>query len=392
MRANETTGHSVVLVTNAPFPLGNVSTLRYTSYLKVLVEKEVRAKVVVFCPSSHGREGVPRTGEHKGIAYAYSSSPVWETNSMVKKLFIAIKGIIHSLSIIGEEQYDSLILYGENSFFVNAFYYLYCKFHKIRFFGDRSEYPSDRVKNSKIKMFFYKRKVRMFDGMIIMTDELSKYYSNLVNRKDFVFTLPMTIDDSRFLGVETPREKDSKIVVVFGGHNRDGLIDSVKAFLKYCEIYSSSLSLVLIGPFQSLPNSHAISDIINNSKYKERVIIKGQMPIDKVPYYLSTATCLLTTPTFYKSGGFPTKLGEYMLSKTPIVLTNAGEISKYVEADKDAIVCAPGDYDAIARGINRIEKDHKYAQYLISNAYSKVRTVFNAETYVDKLIVFLFKV
>ena len=390
MKVRQEEGKSIVLVTNAPFPIGNVSTLRYTSYLTALSEKGIKSKVVVFFPSSDGREGVPPKGEYKGIYYEYASSPTWRTNSILLKIFIAIGGILRSWLILSKHSYSTLILYGENSFFINVFYYIYCKLHGIRYLGDRSEYPSEKTRNSRVMSWFYTRKIRLFDGMIIMTNELSSYYSKLANRNDFIYTLPMTIDDSRFSGIVQLERKKPIIVVVFGSHNRDGLLDSIKTFMKYCEQYSGLLNLVLIGPFETLPNHLEIKDIINRSHFVDRIEIKGLLPIDQVPQYLSDATCLLTTPTFYKSGGFPTKLGEYMLSKTPIVLTNAGEISQYLEADKDAVICEPGDYDALAMGIRKIEEDPEFAKYLVSNAYKKVLTTFNAKTYVDGLMYFCF--
>ena len=53
---------------------------------------------------------------------------------------------------------------------------------------------------------------------------------------------------------------------------------------------------------------------IISSEYKECIHICGLLPNDQLPGILAGASCLMTTPNSYPSGGFPTKLGEYMIA------------------------------------------------------------------------------
>ena len=41
----------IALVTHAPFPVGNVSTMRYSSYLKAMCKAGVYSYVLIYCPT-----------------------------------------------------------------------------------------------------------------------------------------------------------------------------------------------------------------------------------------------------------------------------------------------------------------------------------------------------
>ena len=50
-------------------------------------------------------------------------------------------------------------------------------------------------------------------------------------------------------------------------------------------------------------------------------------------------------------GGFPTKLGEYLSTSNPVVITDVGEHSIYLEDAVSAIIVSPGDSLEFAKKI-----------------------------------------
>ena len=130
-----------------------------------------------------------------------------------------------SIHYLKENKIGTILLYGDNRFIVHLFYYLYSRFTKKRFIGDRSELPSIKVRKSKIRMFFYGLKQKMFDGIIVMTKQLEIFYHQYSSNNNYIFFLPMTIDSDRFKKVQIGTS-DDYIAVVFGIHNRDGLYES----------------------------------------------------------------------------------------------------------------------------------------------------------------------
>ena len=46
-------------------------------------------------------------------------------------------------------------------------------------------------------------------------------------------------------------------------------------------------------------------------------------------------------------GGFPTKLGEYLASGKPVIVTNVGEISEYLTDRQNAYIIEPNNIEAL---------------------------------------------
>jgi glycosyltransferase involved in cell wall biosynthesis len=138
-----------------------------------------------------------------------------------------------------------------------------------------------------------------------------------------------------------------------------------------------------------MPNKDELDKLTLDESVAGSIRICGLMQNDKVPQKLADASCQMTTPNFYVSGGFPTKIGEYMLSGVPVVATNAGDLLKYIEPEKEMLFSEPGDLHDIARNLLRIENDPESGTEMAARARKKVLAVFNADSYAQDLCRFL---
>lgn len=385
---NKNNKRRVAVVTQAPFPIGNVSTMRFTSYLKSLVSKDFFTYVLVYCPTRMASDIKESSGLFEGIYYQYATDITWKKYNLFNKIFYLIIGLFKSIVYLNQKKINTVILYGDNLFVVNLFFWFYCKITHKRYIGDRSELPTIEERNSRIKLFVYGLKQRMFDGMIIMTKELMRFYGQYSSNRDFCFFLPMTIDPARFDGLMKEPINNNYIATVFGTHNRDGLDFSILSFNKYCQ-KGGTFDLYLVGDYQNMPNKLELDKCIFNNSYKDRIHILGKVPNDQVSALLFNASALLTTPNYYVSGGFPTKLGEYMLSGVPIVATKVDVLLDYIEPNVDMLMCEPGNIDAISDALLCVENNPQLSKSLAYNSKKKARSLFCADSYIDQLIVFL---
>jgi glycosyltransferase involved in cell wall biosynthesis len=384
------------LIFLGPFPVGNVSTLRIMSYCKALAKKDIFIKVLLIAPTAEASVNNFRRGNVDGVEYQYISEITWKKANTANyiKMFYYIIGLFKSIKYIKEDNINCLLSY-RSELLSNVFYRVLTRILGIPFILDKTEYP-----NSYFKLHPYKRKLedfklRMYDGLITITTELEEFYTKITKfGKEKYFLLPMTIDIDRYKNLIKNNYTKGYIAIVFGTHNRDGLFDSIKAYHKYTLLKKNDVfDLVIVGDFDELCNQHPenieIISYVELHKLSSNIIFKGLMPINEVPQVLLDARCLLTTPFAYASGGFPTKLGEYLLSGNVVVATSAGEISNYLSHNKNILLSEPGDLDHVANNLLYVDRNQELVSIIGESGRKFASTVFNADTYSIEFIKFL---
>jgi len=382
----------IALITSNPFPIGNVSTNRFTTYCKSLAEKGIFVKVLILHPSKseeakcNASSGIYKNISYQNLArYAYWS---YKTNR-IKKIITLLISLFRSINVLRKDQIDTIIIVQDN-ILIYFFYWLFCSFYRIKLILEKNEYPFGYLNFNKIEKYFQNIKYRFFDGFIIMTEELVKYYSKVKASKAYIFLLPMSVDGARFANLSQNLVTEKYIGCTFGYHNRDGLADTLKAYLLYKNIMGiSSYKLWMIGDFKNLINKDEITKIIEDNNLEADALLKGPYRSDKIPQILFDAECLITTPQKYTSGGFPTKLGEYLATGNPVISTNCGEIGNYLKNRKNCFLSEPCDIDSIADNLVFIHRNRQEASIIGEEGYKLAKTSFNTDKYIDSLIHFL---
>jgi len=86
---------------------------------------------------------------------------------------------------------------------------------------------------------------------------------------------------------------------------------------------------------------------------------------------------------------FPTKLGEYLASSTPVVVTAVGEIPNYLKDGKSAFIAKPGDSENFANKIEEALSDYENALQVGINGRRVAETHFNNKIQTVKIIKFI---
>lgn len=382
----------IALITSNPFPIGNVSTNRLTTYCKSIAEKGIFVKVLILHPSkSEEAKCNASSGTYKNISYQnLANYAYWSYKTYsIKKIATIIISLFRSIKALRKDQIDTIIIVQDN-FLIYFFYWLFSSIYRIKLILERNEYPFGYVNYNKIERYFQNIKYKFFDGFIIMTKELVNYYSKVKASKANIFLLPMSVDCDRFAELSKNLVTEKYIGCTFGYHNRDGLADTLKAYLLYKNIMGiSSYKLWMIGDFKNLINKNEIAKIIEDNNLESEALLKGPYRSDKIPQILFDAECLITTPQKYISGGFPTKLGEYLATGNPVVSTNCGEIGIYLKNRKNCFLSEPCDINSIADDLVFIHCNRQEAFIIGEEGHKLAKTSFNTDKYIDSLVHFL---
>jgi glycosyltransferase involved in cell wall biosynthesis len=198
----------------------------------------------------------------------------------------------------------------------------------------------------------------------------------------------MTVDADCFEGdLSVPHNFDFPYIAYTGSMNRvgGGVDVLVDAFSEIAAEYPE-LHLVLIGKG---------SDELRR-QYESRVdgarihcFFTGKIPVHEMPRYICNATILAMQPlpTKQQEGCFPTKLGEYLSSGVPTVVSRVGIPARILTDGVNVHFVAPNDPAATANVFRDILSNYEKAKAVALFAKDFSRRRFHYENFADKLYI-----
>lgn len=144
----------VGLISQAPFPIGNVSTMRYSSYMKTLANNGTYSYVLIYCPTRMAAHIKQASGTYDNIEFQYSTLITWKKYNLLNKVYYLFKGLFNSISYLNSKNLSTLILYGDNSFTVTLFYWLYTRLTKNVLSEIEANYHQKMKENRSLKCLF----------------------------------------------------------------------------------------------------------------------------------------------------------------------------------------------------------------------------------------------
>lgn len=379
------------------FPEGMAPTIRILSYGQGLVDNGCKVEVVVFQPKV-GNDIYPLSGYVGGIKYTYAHKRD-KSKSKLYKLFVdrpksllnAIKKIRNSHK---EEIFDCILLSFDHPIFLLFFApVLRIMGIKVGFIGDEFPEPIRRLK-STIPLsykFAYKFVYLFISFRVLMTEALQKFYDEKICKKP-THILCSILNINRFDGIK--KQYVTRKYMCYMGNMmlaKDNVDNIIRAFKKICDDFPD-IDLYLYGT----PNDNdkkIVEGVIIELGLEKRVFIKGRIDYGLVPQTLANAEILVTSQPVTKraAGGFPTKLAEYMMSHTPAIVTNVGEIHCYVQDGNTVYMVEPCDDAAYAEKMKHILTHPQEAKEVAERAYDYAIDNFGSKEVTKKLIGFLNK-
>ncbi len=355
---------TVFIVTDGPFPVGMAATNRMVSIARGLVEKNIHVKVVCLLPTENSGQPIMNhepMGNFHGVEFEYSCGSTLRGETFIKRRWMRLKGILRSAAILQKsEKNDAFILYLSSPFFI-LLYFIFSRIFGLSLIQEKSEYPFVLNKTSfvgKVYARLYTSYMyKMFDAIIVMTKPLEAYFTVKKRKKAKIIHIPMTVESSRFVkNSSTSPELDHYIAYCgYLGGNKDGVPILVESF-KLISDKHKNIKLLIIGDSPGTSDMEQLKKTVKILNLQDRVLFTGRISRDEIPRYLCNASVLaLARPTSLQSeGGFPTKLGEYLSTGNPVVVTKVGDIPTYLKDGYDAFLSDPDSPEAFAEKLDYV--------------------------------------
>jgi glycosyltransferase involved in cell wall biosynthesis len=311
----------------------------------------------------------------------------WVIFSAVRRYILSLFTLWQIIKKTKEKGYIYFVFLRSTNPFTAFIVWIISKPRRIKIAIERNEFPAAirNQDNSVFKGLFYKIFVltwhyRLFDIIFLMTDELYHFYRPHANRKAIIRKLPMTVDFVRF---EKIKEKDFCQYIFYAGsleEKKDGVESLIYAFNEIAADYPF-LQLKIAGGTKHELKEVKIKHLIEQLSLNGRVEMLGIVDRTEIPELIASSKILvLPRPDSIQArGGFPTKLGEYLASGKPVIVTRIGEIPEYL-SEKEVFFISPYNIvHELAERIKEIVNDYDKAKQKAVCSKEIARTLFGLE-------------
>lgn len=325
---------------------GSASVNRVLSYLRGFEELGIESEVVYFMPDVRKSKIDQTPYLHTTFTY------LWNNASTSNKYLKYLGGFINAIRFQSKlKKGDVVFMYG-------------CIFpdiikpkNEVRFYQERTEHPD--VVNHYSMPFDrrhkrYLRFSRKVAGTFVISTALKKYYVENGVDPMRVHIVNMTVDSTRFSGLKKSSEREKYIAYCgTASNNKDGVDELIKAFAIVHESHPE-YKLYIIGDAPSKEDENGNARLAERLELSNHVVFTGRVAPEMMPQLLKDAEILaLDRPdSLQAQNGFPTKLGEYLLTENPVVVTKVGDIPLFLEDGKSALLAEERNPEDFASKIN----------------------------------------
>lgn len=349
---------------------------------RCLVEKGVRVIVL----SAFSDSGRAESFERGGVEFR---SFCRVRGGFMRQLALSIVFPIRAWSYIRRMHKEGDVLYSYTGNLVQRIWAsLFAKIMHMPMYYEGCEYPYTIIASwPKVLQWLDVWLIRKcVSGVVAITPALAEYYRSITKSGTKIITIPMTVDAERFSGYQSiPEGFDIQYIAYTGALNRNGggVDVLVEAFAIIAEEHPE-LHLVLIGKGSDELKRRYESKIGDR---RIHCLFSGKIPADEMPRYICNAKILamLPLPTKQQEGCFPTKLGEYLSSGVPTVVSKVGIPANILTDGENVRFVPPNDPVATANVFRDILSNYERAKTVAARGKEYARDNFDYAQFAEKL-------
>lgn len=314
---------------------------RFMAMLKTFSDEGVDVEVVFFMSDSNNHEAPALPHVH----YQYLWKHFNPKNDKLKTLLYIY--VYSKLFLRKLKEGDIVYSYGCNEMLSATL-----KKKGVKVYHERTEHPMVS-KLKLLNMRQYLEACTHVDGLFVISNSLKEYFTSIGVPKEKIHIINMTVEASRFDGlVCRPKER----YIAYCGkatNNKDGVDELIKAFAITAKTHPD-VKLYIIGAPPKRSDESGNLELVERLGIASQVVFTGLVSANEIPQMLKDAEILaLDRPDNMQAKyGFPTKLGEYLLTANPVAITRVGDIPMFLKDGVTALLAEPNSPKQFAEKLN----------------------------------------
>lgn len=359
---------------------GSAATNRMLAYAYGFCEQGIKVLLIFASEKDFDLPDIGGIELHKCIGSHYCQSKLMAET--IKRLYISKE--------------CAIITYGTPTlcwYLPRSKYNIFYECTEIPFYG-RKRTLRTWVKET-IKRFLAQRAT----GMLVISKALANYFKKQGIRN--IAIINMFVDSKRFENINSNKsnerlglEDDTKenYVAYCGKISpfKDGVDCLIESFALFVAKHNDYI-LKIIGGFENSEAERCLKALVNKLKLDKKVVFTGAITPAEMPRILCGAQMLaLARPDNEQAKyGFPTKLGEYLATGKPVVVTRVGEIGDFLKDGVNCRMSEPDSPEAFADCMSWVADHYEDALKLGAKGKELTRKEFSSLEQSKKVLIFM---
>lgn len=270
-----------------------------------------------------------------------------------------------------------------------------CKRNGISLLHERTEYPLLESKSwfQKINLSLYLNHfIPQCGHIFVISTSLKLFFEKLLKSLNVnvpVSIMNMLVEPDRYLMSDFHNSFQTRDIVYIGTlyGDKDGVYNLVEAFSLLMDKHPDT-RLVIVGDTSKPEKMSRVREAIDKLTDPERVLLTGRLSRQGVIRQLDSAYCLaLARPDNIQAKyGFPTKLGEYLATGKPVVITAVGDIPLFLKDGVNAYLADPDNVISFSEKLSDCLGNPEIAKGTGLKGMELVEKDFNYKVVVETLI------
>lgn len=326
---------------NCTFSPTSASSIRVLAYAKALSMLGVKAKVVYFQPDVF-------FSKYDGILPNIEFEYLWEKYYINIPLLRKISLRLYLIRFVKElKSGDNVYIYS----FPDLLVELSKRRRDLNLYIERTEHDDVFLKGQikKVSISDFLEACRRANGVMVISQALKDYYIEKGCKPERVHVINMLADSTRFEGLEKQPVEPYIAYCGTASNNKDGVNQLITSFNLVSQRHPG-VKLYIIGKTPSSKQRFDNYELVKKLGIEDKVVFTGVISSKEMPQMLKNACVLALDRPNNKQAkyGFPTKLGEYLLTENPVVVTKVGDIPLFLSDGVNALLASPDSPDEFA--------------------------------------------
>ena len=391
----------VYIVTGEPFPNGMAATNRVKCYARAIQEGGVDCEVVIFQRTElpNNIQNQQASGVYDGIPYHYvGGSNKRHPIRYIRPFFDYIdkwrmtRYLRHNLS-----KGDVLFLFVGGKIKQMLCYMRIAKSKGAYCVRDLCELPygtgAETEYAIRMRKVTIEKQFPKLDGIISISDALFNLAKTYTLPTCKHIKVPIMVEYEHY-GLTNKPEPPQVPYIFHAGtlyQQKDGILGMIEAFGMAKQRLGMPIRYILTGNINNSSHPNELKQLIEKYQLEDFIEFVGYLNRDQIKEYLSKASLVISNRPKSKQDyyGFSTKVGEYLASATPLLMTNWGEAVNWLENGKSAYITEPEDTEALAEAIVYVFSNSEESRRVGFAGQEVCRNCFDYRNWSRPLVEFL---